>query len=172
VPCRVDVHRKIFNALVKYLRSPAVPYKGRIIALLSQLLSSPQLFSTTDGPELSGGLVKAYPSHFAEHPVTWPLPRFVHLPSVHPRPPPLDLACVMAALRGMEALVLRRAADEQAKQHFFLPTRLVQLVSVVPHQGCSRIVYLRIDDPATGVADSLQCQFGKKGESFHSRVTV
>ena len=46
--------RKIFDALVKYLRSPAVPYKSRIIALLSQLLSSPQLFSSTDGPDLTG----------------------------------------------------------------------------------------------------------------------
>ncbi len=78
----------------------------------------------------------------------------------------------MAALRGMEALVLRRAADEQAKQHFFLPTRLVQLVSAVPHQGCSRIVYLRVDDPVTGVVACWQCQFGKKYESLRACITV
>ena len=44
----------------------------------------------------------------------------------------------------MEALVLRRAADEQAKQHFFLPTRLVQLVRPVTcrYKQCSVVVLL------------------------------
>ena len=92
---------------------------------------------------------------FAEHPVTWPTPTILCTRSHGP----LD---EMAALRGMEALVLRRAADEQAKQHFFLPTRLVQLVSAVPHQGCSCIVYLRVDDPVTGVVDCWQSQFGRR----------
>ncbi len=45
--------RKIYDALVRYLRSPAVPYKPRVIALLSQLLSSSYLFSKTAGPNLS-----------------------------------------------------------------------------------------------------------------------
>lgn len=46
-------HRLIFDSLVRYLRSPALPYKSRVIALLSQLLSSHHLFSPSDPPHLS-----------------------------------------------------------------------------------------------------------------------
>jgi hypothetical protein len=46
-------HRLIFDSLVRYLRSPALPYKSRVIALLSQLLSSHHLFSPSDPPNLA-----------------------------------------------------------------------------------------------------------------------
>ena len=57
-----------------------------------------------------------------------------------------------AALRGMEALVLRRAAEEQSKQHFFLPTRLVQLVqlAVLCTRAIAKTIPLPLDPKATG----------------------
>jgi len=49
---------KVFSALVRYLRSGGVPYKHRVIALLTRLLQSPHLFTSYDPPSLGllGGI--------------------------------------------------------------------------------------------------------------------
>ncbi len=43
---------KVFDALVRYLRTPGAPYKGRIISLLTQLLQSPELFPPSALPNV------------------------------------------------------------------------------------------------------------------------
>ncbi|KAL8014587.1 putative HECT domain, B30.2/SPRY domain, Zinc finger, RanBP2-type, glycosyl transferase, family 48 [Plasmopara halstedii] len=45
-------NRKIFNALVRYLRSPGAPFKGRVVRLLQQLLHHPEQFPPDELPEL------------------------------------------------------------------------------------------------------------------------
>lgn len=50
-------HRLIFDSLVRYLKSPALPYKSRVIALLSQLLSSHHLFKSSAMPNLRGNTI-------------------------------------------------------------------------------------------------------------------
>lgn len=42
----------IFQALVRYLRSPGAPFKNRIVRILVQLLSTPLLFPSTETPDL------------------------------------------------------------------------------------------------------------------------
>nr|CCA25867.1 HECT E3 ubiquitin ligase putative [Albugo laibachii Nc14] len=50
---RGAVHdRNIFQALVRYLRSPGAPFKNRIVRLLVQLLSTPLLFPSTEIPDV------------------------------------------------------------------------------------------------------------------------
>ncbi|KAL4167534.1 hypothetical protein KRP22_013018 [Phytophthora ramorum] len=45
-------NRKIYGALVRYLRSPGAPFKGRVVRLLQQLLHHPELFPSDEVPEL------------------------------------------------------------------------------------------------------------------------
>ncbi|KAL3672816.1 hypothetical protein V7S43_002105 [Phytophthora oleae] len=45
-------NRKIYGALVRYLRSPGAPFKGRVVRLLQQLLHHPELFPADEVPEL------------------------------------------------------------------------------------------------------------------------
>lgn len=45
-------NREVYNALVRYLRSPGAPHKNGVISLLTQLLSEPELFSPSQLPEL------------------------------------------------------------------------------------------------------------------------
>ncbi|KAG7382286.1 regulator of chromosome condensation [Phytophthora pseudosyringae] len=45
-------NRKIYGALVRYLRSPGAPFKGRVVRLLQQLLHRPELFPGDEVPEL------------------------------------------------------------------------------------------------------------------------
>ncbi|CAI5735678.1 unnamed protein product [Hyaloperonospora brassicae] len=45
-------NRKIYGALVRYLRSPGTPHKGRIVRLLQQLLHHPELFPADEVPDL------------------------------------------------------------------------------------------------------------------------
>ncbi|POM72140.1 HECT E3 ubiquitin ligase, partial [Phytophthora palmivora] len=45
-------NRRIYGALVRYLRSPGAPFKGRVVRLLQQLLHHPELFPTDEVPEL------------------------------------------------------------------------------------------------------------------------
>ncbi|TDH72085.1 hypothetical protein CCR75_000780 [Bremia lactucae] len=50
---RGAVHNcKIYDALVRYLRSPGAPYKGRVVRLLQQLLHRPECFPTDEVPNL------------------------------------------------------------------------------------------------------------------------
>lgn len=50
---RGAVHnRKIYGALVRYLRSPGAPFKSRVARLLLQLLHQPELFPPTEIPDL------------------------------------------------------------------------------------------------------------------------
>lgn len=50
---RGAVHnRKIYGALVRYLRSPGAPFKRRVVRLLQQLLHRPELFPVDERPEL------------------------------------------------------------------------------------------------------------------------
>lgn len=50
---RGAVHnRKIYGALVRYLRSPGAPFKSRVTRLLLQLLHQPELFPPTEIPDL------------------------------------------------------------------------------------------------------------------------
>ena len=61
--------------------------------------------------------------------------------------------CIVApALRGIEALVLRRAAEEQGKRRFFLPSRLVQLVqlTMLCNRAVERVIPMPIDPESTG----------------------
>ena len=43
----------LFNALVRYIRTPGCPYKERVIGLLTQLLRSPHLFNTGSPPDFA-----------------------------------------------------------------------------------------------------------------------
>ncbi|KAJ8575654.1 hypothetical protein ON010_g3559 [Phytophthora cinnamomi] len=45
-------NRKIYGALVRYLRSPGAPFKGRVVRLLQQLLHHSELFPADEVPEL------------------------------------------------------------------------------------------------------------------------
>ncbi|CAH0518506.1 unnamed protein product [Peronospora belbahrii] len=45
-------NRNIYGALVRYLRSPGAPYKGRVVRLLQQLLHHSELFPVDAIPEL------------------------------------------------------------------------------------------------------------------------
>ncbi|KAE9018738.1 hypothetical protein PF011_g6130 [Phytophthora fragariae] len=45
-------NRRIYGALVRYLRSPGAPFKGRVVRLLQQLLYHPELFPADEVPEL------------------------------------------------------------------------------------------------------------------------
>ncbi|KAF4318951.1 hypothetical protein BBO99_00006955 [Phytophthora kernoviae] len=45
-------NRKIYGALVRYLRSPGAPFKGRVVRLLQQLLDHPEFFPIDNVPEL------------------------------------------------------------------------------------------------------------------------
>ncbi|GMF34709.1 unnamed protein product [Phytophthora fragariaefolia] len=45
-------NRKIYGALIRYLRSPGAPFKGRVVRLLQQLLHHPELFPADEVPEL------------------------------------------------------------------------------------------------------------------------
>ncbi|DAZ99878.1 TPA: hypothetical protein N0F65_008621 [Lagenidium giganteum] len=50
---RGAVHnRKIYGALVRYLRSPGAPFKTRVVRLLLQLLHRPELFPRSEIPDL------------------------------------------------------------------------------------------------------------------------
>ncbi|TYZ68588.1 hypothetical protein PybrP1_010076 [[Pythium] brassicae (nom. inval.)] len=50
---RGAVHnRKIYGALVRYLRSPGAPLKSRVVRLLLQLLHRPELFPAAEVPDL------------------------------------------------------------------------------------------------------------------------
>lgn len=50
---RGAVHnRKIYGALVRYLRSPGAPFKSRVVRLLLQLLHNPELFPASEKPDL------------------------------------------------------------------------------------------------------------------------
>ncbi|ETM42109.1 hypothetical protein L914_12188 [Phytophthora nicotianae] len=45
-------NRRVYGALVRYLRSPGAPFKGRVVRLLQQLLHHPELFPADEVPEL------------------------------------------------------------------------------------------------------------------------
>ncbi|KAF1792393.1 Ubiquitin-associated domain [Phytophthora cactorum] len=45
-------NRRVYGALVRYLRSPGAPFKGRVARLLQQLLHHPELFPADEVPEL------------------------------------------------------------------------------------------------------------------------
>ena len=45
-------NHRLCSALVRYLRTPAVPFRHRVVPLLTQLVSRPDLFSMTDPPQL------------------------------------------------------------------------------------------------------------------------
>jgi hypothetical protein len=45
-------HREIFNALAKYLRTQGMPFKDRIVALITQMLLRPDAFSEDNPPDL------------------------------------------------------------------------------------------------------------------------
>ncbi|GMF18900.1 unnamed protein product [Phytophthora lilii] len=47
-------NRKIYGALVRYLRSPGAPFKGRVVRLLQQLLHRPEVFPADEVPDLNG----------------------------------------------------------------------------------------------------------------------
>lgn len=50
---RGAVHnRKIYGALVRYLRFPGAPFKSRVVRLLLQLLQKPELFPSSEVPDL------------------------------------------------------------------------------------------------------------------------
>ncbi|KAF4038677.1 HECT domain-containing protein [Phytophthora infestans] len=46
-------NRRVYCALVRYLRSPGAPFKGRVVRLLQQLLHNPELFPADEVPELN-----------------------------------------------------------------------------------------------------------------------
>jgi hypothetical protein len=45
-------HRAIFDALVRYLRTPSAPFKHRAVTLLTQLLAHPQAFTGSQLPDM------------------------------------------------------------------------------------------------------------------------
>jgi hypothetical protein len=48
----------VFTALVQYMRTSGVPYKSRVISLVTRLLQTPEKFGGSDPPALSllGGI--------------------------------------------------------------------------------------------------------------------
>jgi hypothetical protein len=50
-------HKSIFDALVRYLRTPGAPFKSRIVVLLTQLLAHPDAFPESYTPDLSRDLL-------------------------------------------------------------------------------------------------------------------
>ncbi|KAF1318254.1 Hect e3 ubiquitin, partial [Globisporangium splendens] len=52
VACGAVHNRKIYGALVRYLRSPGAPFKSRVVRLLLQLLYEVDLFPLSETPDL------------------------------------------------------------------------------------------------------------------------
>ena len=50
-------HKSIFDALVRYLRTPGAPFKNKVIVILTQLLAHPDAFPDSYTPDLTRKLV-------------------------------------------------------------------------------------------------------------------
>ena len=62
-------NQKVFNAMIAYLRAKGTPYKHRIIALLTQMLRSPEKFPVDQIPNTKAlhGIEKAVFQWCREH---------------------------------------------------------------------------------------------------------